>query len=136
MSLEVLQLLGLYEAQILVGPKVTPGDCLWMLRELTISFCYMLTDITWVSHLKRLERLSLNCCKKIEYLVDGDSDIAPFQILKVMSLCKLPNLESICTRTLEFPCMELLKVSECAPSTYQNSIGNPECSKLHKIDFW
>lgn len=115
--LEVVHLKALYQASIIwVG--VCPRDFFPMLRELDISFCHELTNISWVQQLVQLEHINLDTCKKMEQVIGGGEAEAKerpdgLKRLRSLTLRNLPQLKNISEQPLSLPSLEYIKVLQC-----------------------
>lgn len=113
-SLETIRLKALYKAEIIWKGVSNYSDCLPKLREVDISFCHELRNVSWVLGLGCLERIKLDSCKRIEHVVEpGGSTEGKFPRLETMTLRNLPRLKSISNHPLSFSLLESVKVLGC-----------------------
>ncbi|KAE8724280.1 putative Disease resistance protein family [Hibiscus syriacus] len=94
------------------------------LREVAISFCHKLKDVTWLILAPNLRSISLSHCAKMEEILSegrvGEvADVvgilypAPFLKLEIIFLCELPELKSIHWDALPFPCLKSISIYDC-----------------------
>ncbi|GMJ14256.1 RESISTANT TO P. SYRINGAE 5 [Hibiscus trionum] len=109
-------------------PKVSPSTSyasrFHTLREVVITGCYKLTDVTWLILAPNLRSLHLRyCAKMVEILSKGKlgevADVVgipyptPFLNLEELGLEYLEELKSIYWDALPFPCLKRIDVKEC-----------------------
>ncbi|GMJ14247.1 RESISTANT TO P. SYRINGAE 5 [Hibiscus trionum] len=107
-----------------VSPSTSYASRFHTLREVSITSCYELMDVTWLILAPNLRSLSINhCMKMVEILSKGKlgevADVVgipyptPFLKLEELSLFALKELRSICWDALPFPCLKRIIVSKC-----------------------
>ncbi|KAL3737118.1 hypothetical protein ACJRO7_025958 [Eucalyptus globulus] len=93
-------------------------SCFPNLVTVTIDYCGFL-DLSWLVHIPKLQELNIGGCDSMEKII-GDG-FAPeelvasglFSCLKRLNISNLPNLTSICERTLPFPQLKSLGIFNC-----------------------
>ncbi|XP_073007819.1 disease resistance protein RPS2-like [Typha latifolia] len=115
-QLETLRLKALYRAKIVFAGVLSP-NCLPRLRQVDISFCHELKDVTWVLQLQCIELVKLDTCKKIEQVISGDQSFSGsinyLHRLRSVELRSLPKLTSLWDHSFSIPSLEYVKVSQC-----------------------
>ncbi|CAA7409667.1 unnamed protein product [Spirodela intermedia] len=111
------------------------------LRELSITKCEALEDITWIRQLPCIETLSLFGCSRIEEVivveevtvdnVDYEND-SFFPKLRWIWLKDLPNLRSICRHPLLLSSLEEIEVVNC-PDLKKLPFGFSTAKNIQRI---
>ncbi|XP_039063713.1 probable disease resistance protein At1g12290 isoform X2 [Hibiscus syriacus] len=94
------------------------------LREVRISSCYKLKDVTWLFLAPNLRYLAIWHCSEMEEILSEGRlrDVAdevgipyptPFLNLQTLSLRELPELKSIYWDALPFPCLKRIYIEDC-----------------------
>ncbi|GMJ14262.1 RPS5-like 1 [Hibiscus trionum] len=107
-----------------VGKELNYAPRFHTLREVQITDCGSLTDVTWLILAPNLRSLKLWGCLKMEEILSKDklAEIAdvvgtpyptPFLKLQVFSLSSLPELKSIYWDALPFPCLKCISIVFC-----------------------
>ncbi|KAG6502255.1 hypothetical protein ZIOFF_042144 [Zingiber officinale] len=129
------------DLQEITWKAVKPQTVFPNLRELKISECKMLRNVTWVLQLPHLSVLTVSNCDKIEELIScvGDS-VNSSSSLRLLSLAQLPKLNCISQQPLTFPYLEQICVNSC-PNLRKLPFGVEICqNKLKDIfgqtDWW
>ncbi|KAG6526781.1 hypothetical protein ZIOFF_016782 [Zingiber officinale] len=88
---------------------------LYNLREIYISECPMLKDVSWVLQLPCLNSLCIVNCEKMEELISevGNSNSISSSSIQNLALDNMPNLNRIANRPLHFPYLEYIDVNDC-----------------------
>ncbi|MQM13767.1 hypothetical protein Taro_046691 [Colocasia esculenta] len=121
-----------------VGSSVLYPPLFPMLRDLDISYCHQLSNLSWAGQLPCLDWLYLSRCKRMEELLQNDgqgdgSHESPFPKLRRMALLHLPALRSISRRALLFPSLKFLWVTSC-PQLKGLPLGNDGLGNITKIE--
>ncbi|KAG6530566.1 hypothetical protein ZIOFF_012807 [Zingiber officinale] len=85
------------------------------LREIYISNCPMLKDVSWVLQLPCLKFLEIHSCGKMKELISevGNSNSITISSIQTLTLDKMSNLNRIANRPLHFPYLEFIDVQDC-----------------------
>lgn len=115
--LDSLHLHQLNLTEIVWRSVLPASECFQMLREINISRCHGLKDITWVLHLPCLQELYVYDCHEMEQLVvTGGGEVGKkptFPRLRRLGLRGLRKLAMICDNHVDFPSMRELHVYKC-----------------------
>lgn len=91
------------------------------LCHLSISLCKEIRDLTWLIHIPSLQFLSIRECGPLAEIIGAfaseSAEIEESQNyisnLKLVDLDSLPELRSICSRTMAFPSLQTISVTNC-----------------------
>ncbi|XP_042413872.1 probable disease resistance protein At1g61300 [Zingiber officinale] len=83
------------------------------LRDLYISNCYKLKDVSWVLQLPCLNLLSILNCQEMEEIISNVGSSNSSFGIKMLALSKMDNLQRIAHQPLHFPYLEYISVSYC-----------------------
>ncbi|GAB4845274.1 hypothetical protein Ancab_038683 [Ancistrocladus abbreviatus] len=97
--------------------------CFKKLTQVNVGLCPVLKDLNVLTFATNLESLIIWCCKGMKKVIgQADNRVteaireqteAPFSKLKVLRLCNLQQLESICEDSLPFPCLNKVWIAGC-----------------------
>ncbi|XP_065850677.1 probable disease resistance protein At5g63020 isoform X2 [Euphorbia lathyris] len=114
--------------------------CFERLQKVCLGNCLSLQDLSWVILVPNLTVLMVKCCEDMEEIIsdarmgelsEGREDLKPFAKLESLTLESLPNLESIYSKVLPFPCLKKIEVIEC--SLLRKLPVNSDCAKASEM---
>ncbi|EOY25816.1 Cc-nbs-lrr resistance protein, putative [Theobroma cacao] len=111
------------------------------LGRVFIERCRRLRDVTWLTFAPNLTMLSVHCCPKMEEIMSerklnetenvvGIPYPNRFAKLKELHLRHLPQLKSICSDALPFPCLTDISVFKCSKLKKLPLSFDPERNKI------
>ncbi|KAK8546908.1 hypothetical protein V6N13_093947 [Hibiscus sabdariffa] len=100
-----------------VSPSTNGTSRFHTLREVSISGCHKLTDVTWLILVPNLRTLRVVWCVEMEEIVSkgklGEVADVPFVKLETLELYRLRELKSIYWDALPFPCLKSISIEDC-----------------------
>ncbi|KAF7843713.1 putative disease resistance protein [Senna tora] len=113
-KMEHLLFISFIQVRFVQDSSVHNTCCLRKLRNVVLSACSSIVDLTWLKYAPLLQSVYIHNCESVEEVIKGsgiEGDV--FSSLVELKLLSLPKLKSIHNTPLTFPSLRSLEISGC-----------------------